>query len=181
MEIPEAFIKWWTEFSSSNVDLAHLANVNRKWRRIVIKVLLEQAEKPQNDKTLLLLLPSMIRGILANETSITQHDNDTFCAAWFHPKGIQIQQLQLMGDVWEHERDQMFAPSGIPHYAGSDEELTGRFGVRTTSSGRTLVRQEGPLCSHEWQGYRDPMNVLEPFGYAAHFVEVSNIIVVFIH
>lgn len=180
MEVPVAFIEWWTEFATSNVDLARLSNVNRAWRRIVIRALLEQAQKKDNNT--LLLLPSMIRAILSEDTAIKQGGNDTFCAAWFHPAGIQIQQMAVVDDVWEHEAagsGGMFAPSGVPFYEGSEEEqLTGRFGIRTIPRrGRTPHRQEGPLCSHEWQGYREAIDVLEPFGFAPYFVEVRNCLV----
>jgi hypothetical protein len=161
MEPPEIFIEWWAEFVSSNVALASLSNVNRSWRRIVIRVLLEQAQREKDVS--LLLLPSMLRAILTKNNA-TQHDKDTFCAAWFHPAGIQIQSLQAAGDAWEHEGESeiLFAPSGVPFYAGSEDERP---------RGRALRRPEGPLCSHEWQGYRDPVDVLEPFGYAPYFVE----------
>jgi hypothetical protein len=164
MEPPEIFIEWWAEFVSSNVALASLSNVNRSWRRIVIRVLLEQAQREKDVS--LLLLPSMLRAILTKNNA-TQHDKDTFCAAWFHPAGIQIQSLQAAGDAWEHEGESeiLFAPSGVPFYAGSEDERP---------RGRALRRPEGPLCSHEWQGYRDPVDVLEPFGYAPYFVEVSS-------
>lgn len=191
MVVPEVFIEWWAQHASSNTDLANLSNINRQWRRIVIQTLLEQDQKEDN-KTLL-LLPSMISRILSKESAAStgsthqqRDEQDTFCAAWFHPAGIQIQQLNVTDHVWEYEgeRGEMaFAPGGVPFYGGSEEEvLTGRFGVQTTttSRGRTphRQRQEGPLCSHEWQGYRDAIDVLEPFGYAPHFVEVRHVVVV---
>lgn len=186
MQVPEVFVAWWTRHASSNVDLANLSNVNRQWRNIVVNVLLEQAEEEQVSSSSLLLLPSMLRGILTGTTAPSNHENDTFCAAWFHPSGIQIQQLGLVtgGEVWDFEgEDTTFAPSGGAFYGGSDEERPRRSrNFSSASRGRSLLRrheeqqqaqQEGPLCSHEWQGYRHPMDVLESFGYAEHFVQVS--------
>lgn len=176
MEVPEVFIVWWTQNASSNFDLASLSNVNRQWRRIVVQAILEQAQR-ENVSSTVLLLPSMVRAILNSDATARihslQHDEqDTFCAAWFHPAGIQMQQLPIAGDVWDYENETVngaFAPSGAPFYAGSEEERP-----RNSPRGRSMLRgrQEGPLCSHEWQGYREPMDVLEPFGYAEHFVQV---------
>jgi len=173
MEIPELFVEWWAHYASSNTDLASLSNVNRKWRGIVVRVLLEQEK---NSSSTLLLLPSMVRSIMAANDTHETEEKETFCAAWFHPAGIQIQQLAVPGEVRD-DGDDGFAPSGVPFYAGSEDERTERSG--RSPRGRTRVRQpEGPLCSHEWQGYRDPMDVLDPFGYASHFVEVSVVVVV---
>jgi hypothetical protein len=104
----------------------------------------------------------MISNILTQNS--TANDKNTFCAAWFAPSGIQIQQLDGGVHVGEEESDS-FAPSGNLSYAGSEE-------------GPSLPAihfhgVEGTLCSHEWRGYREARDVLAPFGYAAAFVEVS--------
>lgn len=165
-------MEWATRHASSNLELARLSNVNRNWRHIVVRVILEQVENESLQMSLL-LLPSMVRSMWNK----TDEERDTFCAAWFPPEGIQIQQLPVPGELWEDGEETQFAPSGVPFYAGSDEERMGRRTVRSPprSRSRTRYRQrEGPLCSHEWQGYRNPMDVLEPFEYAAAFVEVSS-------
>lgn len=169
MEVPDVFIEWWTQHASSNVDLASLSNVNRKWRSIVVRILMENVGNSES-KSALLLLPSMLRRTLANESH--DKDEETFCAAWFHPAGIQIKQFHVAEGVWDDgagDTSMQFAPSGVPFYAGSDEE---RRPSRPSPRGRSPHReQQGPLCSHEWQGYRHPMDVLEPFGYAEPFVQ----------
>lgn len=153
MEVPEVAIKWMVQHASSNVNLASLSNVNRQWRRIVTATILSTKGK--------LLLPSMVNAILFEVTT----GGDTFCAAWFHPAGIQIlQQMSVAEDVGEEDSEK-FAPSGGQSYAGSEER-------RPPPPQIIFDGVEGSLCSHEWQGYRDPMDVLGPFGYAAVFVEV---------
>ena len=183
MEVPEAFIEWWTQNAASNVDLASLSNVNRKWRNVVMRSLLNQVEEsverknsstPSSSSASLLLLPSMLRAIMLSNSDHKPSDDETFCAAWFHPAGIQIQQLNTPSDMWDEGESDMFAPSGVPFYAGSEEEGASRaLALKSPRGGRTcpLLQKERPLCSHEWRGYRNPMDVLEPFGYAAYFVE----------
>ena len=156
MEVPEVAIKWMAQHASSNVNLASLSNVNRQWRRIVTATILSTKGT--------LLLPSMINTILSETTT----GHDTFCAAWFHPAGIQIQQISGAENVREEEHSEKFAPSGGQSYAGSEE------GRRSSLPQINFDGLEGPLCSHEWRGYRAPMDVLGPFGYASAFVEVSD-------
>lgn len=165
MEVPEVAVRWMAQHASSNLDLASLSNVNRQWRSITTATLLSSPSS--------LLLPSMISTILTqNSITVTANDkNNTFCAAWFPPAGIQIQQMDNGhgGEerVGEEESDS-FAPSGSLSYAGSEE---GQGPSLSAINFHEL--EEGTICSHEWRGYREDMDVLAPFGYAAAFVEVS--------
>lgn len=159
MEVLDVLIKWLVQNASSNVDLARLSNVNRTWRSHVIAAILEQAQ----EGTPRLLLPSMVNFIFQQSPS----EEETFCASWFAPAGIQIQSISKLGDTWDTEvSDNLFAPNGEQYYPGSEEE---RSSVRMD----IIDQAEGPICSHEWKGFREPMDVLEPFGYTSKFVEVS--------
>jgi hypothetical protein len=90
----------------------------------------------------------------------------------------------------DHRHDhspEPFAPSGGPSYAGSEEEGKGsnrRNRVRSGSPtplfaavGAGLKKLQSATehvsCMYQWNGYKEAMDVLKPFGYARRFVEVS--------
>jgi hypothetical protein len=94
----------------------------------------------------------------------------------------------------DHRHDhspEPFAPSGGPSYAGSEEEGKGpnrRNRVRSGSPtplfaavGAGLKKlqtaTEHVSCMYQWNGYKEAMDVLKPFGYARRFVEVSTFVV----
>lgn len=80
-----------------------------------------------------------------------------------------------------------FAPSGGPSYAGSEEEGKGSNRRNRLRSGSPTplfaavgaglknlqAATEEVSCMHQWNGYKEAMDVLKPFEYARRFVEVS--------
>ena len=204
MDVPEIAIRWIVECAASNLQLAYYSNVSRRWRSVAMEVVLDQGRKAldseqEDHANDLLLLPSMVRFLLCQQTSI---DNaaETFCIAWFAPEGMDIIQVSGEGsgdssdDIDEDEEivarrqrsvsPEPFAPGGGQLYAGSEEE-------RKQYSRRQRVRSKSPMafstpairaieakndticCMKQWRGYRDAMEVLRPFGYARKFVDVS--------
>jgi hypothetical protein len=163
----ELFVQWWLRNATvSNVELAHLSNLDRSWRRATQLAIVAQASQAlqveehnessvrleKSERRRLLLLPSMARHLLEwrkreNPNPPSEDDHvyssdtyDSFCAAWFHPDGIQEVRISLNDKVpaYEEEHDETlanshhsyransastpFAPSGAPTYAGSHDE-----------------------------------------------------------
>lgn len=134
-----------------------------------------------------LLLPSMARSLKHRSLDLTEyssHEVDTFCLAWFHPMGIQIRSVPLGEPTSsedeltpEGESTEGFAPSGgnSLYDEGSDDDgkAKKKWNPRSRSSEKAAVSDSRrQTCSHEWRGYRYPMEVLVPFGYANDFVNV---------
>jgi hypothetical protein len=203
MTVPEGAIRWLALNASSNVELAYLSNVSRRWREIVIGTILDQAERSLKDSdderhTPLLLLPSMVRYIMSREKS-TDNKVEEYCISWFHPDGIEFMQLPLdamddtdYGDddqiiyAGDHRGDspQPFAPSGEQSYAGSEEEGKSSRKRRSRSPSALVsavgagLRRLDPStsyvnCVYQWNGYKEAIEVLRPFGYSIDFVKVS--------
>jgi hypothetical protein len=196
MELPEVAIRHLVRSAGTNCELACLSNVSRKWREIAVSVILEQghdALKGSSDEYGLLLLPSMARYVLCQQKS-TDNDVESFCIAWFHPDGMEIKQLSLdaadasddesetehADSMWpgDHRHDhspEPFAPSG-----GSNRRNRVRSGSPTplfAAVGDGLKKlqtaTEHVSCMYQWNGYKEAMDILKPFGYARRFVEVS--------
>lgn len=192
--IPPIAIRWTIVHSvTSNAELATLSNVNRQWRQVVQTVLLELAVSEPTDDRPILLLESMIRRLLQQETT----EKETFCAAWFHPSGIQQLTVSTKAPLDDDESltsqnnahtsvSEPFAPSGGQTYEGSEEERrSSRSRVRSKRRNRSRspasqsVRWSKPedlletevVCSQEWLGLRQAVDVLAPFGYDPAFVE----------
>jgi hypothetical protein len=198
MEVPDLAIQWLVKYASSNTELAAISNVSRKWRQIAVQVILEQAadalsqESEQKDK--LLLLPSMIRYLISQEKS-TDNEIESYCIAWFHPDGMEIKQLSIDEDDSDSDdyqygqgddSDEPFAPSGGAGYAGSDNEKKKGSSRRRRSKSPTPLmatvsaglRQQDKTdsqvsCMYQWNGYKEAMDILKPFGFETRFVEVS--------
>lgn len=148
LAIPTVAIQWLIENASSDVDLARLSNVCREWRRQVALAV------SSNNSTSNLLLPSMVRfARCVNQSSTTVSSSsssffspppprDTFCAAWFAPKGIQ-------------------------HLPVSTQPLE----YDSSPSSRTARTSGNRYCCVEWRGYQHAAEVLTPFGYESSFVE----------
>ena len=121
--VPDVALRWiLLHATSSNVELAQLSNVNRSWREVVTTVILEQATYKAVASVPMLLLPSMASELIRrnaiamdqddskNETteqSQQQEEGDveeTFCAAWFAPEGIQL--LDLDAEQQPSDADQ---------------------------------------------------------------------------
>ena len=198
MEVPDLAIKWVVRYASSNSDLAAVSNVCKKWRQIAVQVVLEQGAEAVNNsssedqretkqKDKLLLLPSMIRYLISQEKS-TDNETESYCIAWFHPDGMEIKQLSIDEDEDDSESDDYyFAPNGGAGYAGSDNEK------KKGSSRRRRSKSPAPLmatvslglrqqedkntqmsCMYQWNGYKEAMDVLRPFGFETRFVEVRS-------
>jgi len=148
----------------------------------------------------LLLLPSMVRFVMCNEKK-TDNEIETYCLAWFTPTGIRFKQLSIdPQDDSDDEEDQPgydrlqteknldlpreFAPGGEHLYAGSEDESkkkknrkpSGRLpllnSLKATNLQQTTDDQSFVNCLYQWDGLRDPQEILRPFGYSASFVEV---------
>lgn len=202
MEFPEAAIRWLVLHSSSNTELATLSNVSRSWRHHIAESILEIAKqslesKDDEDAAPLLLLPSMVRYILTNEMA-TDNQIESYCLAWFNPSGIKFNQIPMGveddSDYEDHvmmardhrgaDSPQQFAPGGEQMYAGSDEEkrMTWRQPSRSTTptvnSLNAMLQPYGANdevvnCLYQWDGCKDPEEVLLPFGYSSGFIQVS--------
>jgi hypothetical protein len=110
MEAVEDVIVDWLLRKSllSNLEFAHLSNLSKQWRQASKRAILKQISesKSNNGNSSLLLLPSMARFIMTSSIpkvesgSIVNNNDgsqnhDTFCAAWFHPDGIQELPISL--------------------------------------------------------------------------------------
>jgi hypothetical protein len=71
--------------------------------------------------------------------------NETYCLSWFHPDGIQLAE-----DV--------------------NPDLNLRIVVGSGDSAGTQLLS---TCVSEWHSYQDAVDILQPFGYNAEFIEVS--------
>jgi len=202
MNCPELALQWVVTHSASNTEIAALSNVCRRWRTIVGRTLLDQAKESllcDADTSSLLLLSSMIRFIHCDQ-KVTVNRIESYCLAWFHPRGIQFKELPIHQadesdeDEGVNVRDhrsrsrspQPFAPGGQQSYMGSDNEA--KFSRRRSKSPTPLLAAVGKglrrletnqddfvNCMYQWNGYREAIEVLEPFGYAKSFVQVRKI------
>jgi hypothetical protein len=160
----ELFVQWWLRNATvSNVELAHLSNLDRSWRRATQLAIVAQAMQAlqveehnessvrleKSERRRLLLLPSMVRHLLLlrkrEYPNLPMEDelndmHDSFCAAWFHPDGIQEERISLNGKLLAYDEEHgetlanshhsyhtnsastPFAPSGAPTYDGSHDE-----------------------------------------------------------
>lgn len=205
VQVPDVAIRWIALNSApSNYELACLTNVNRFWRNVVKDTVIEQALDNQGgSRRQILLLPSMIRRLLAlleQNAARTPGRDETFCAAWFQPSGVQQLAVSLQQNIEEDEGSlvsapqtsisEPFAPSGNQTYEGSADEDDKRstrsrhrsrhrrnrsrspasLSIRWTKTVEEEVVEGNVLCCPEWRGLRLPMEVLAPFGYAETFV-----------
>jgi hypothetical protein len=168
LSVEDIVVEWLLRFSSlSNVDFAHLSNLSQRWRQASKRAILEQATTAKDIcDAPLLLLPSMVRYIIStaktngesNDNSNSGTQRDTFCAAWFHPDGIQELPISLNGtlsimsasdDDYSHTTSKSipaFSPTGEPIYDNSDkddDDNTRGDGTRSSRSSRKQqIRQE---------------------------------------
>jgi len=208
MELPEAAVDRIALFAAiSNVELAKLSNISQQWRKVVKKLVLEQALNKITGTSAppLLLLPSIVRHLILiqeGQRSTEKADNlcfdETFCAAWFHPDGIQEKKFNFTEsddteqDVAEEmavgsihtQTTEPFVPNLGEAYQGSDTELKRRPNNRKapvagpTASSASAKRPSPKVetdpnyvsCADEWRGLRSPMQVLKHFGYTPAFV-----------
>jgi hypothetical protein len=169
MDFPEQALRRIILYSAvSNVELAKVSNVSSVWRKVVQKVVLEQALQSKASPTdpPLLLLPSMVRHLVliqGDQRSTSKAENlyfdETFCAAWFHPDGIQEKVFVAEPQAQEHinsfldeirtntaqspahtSMSEPFAPSGEQTYEASDTESKKR-------NNRNTARSKSPSAS----------------------------------
>jgi hypothetical protein len=122
-EVEDIIATWCLRYAAlSNVDLAHLSNLSKRWRKAAHQAVIVQSSSP-NIGERLLLLPAMVRyamkcgGEVNDEMRIHDHASpsfpgsshshdsernkfqerryETFCAAWFDPDGIQELRISL--------------------------------------------------------------------------------------
>lgn len=96
--VPSVALQWVISYATtSNVELASLANVHSSWRRLVQRVLLDiAAQSTESVPVASLLLPSMLTQRMWEREGDCA--DDTFCVAWFAPEGIQTLKLDVDGD-----------------------------------------------------------------------------------
>ena len=113
--VPQPAVRWIVYNAFTNVELAALSNVSRRWREIVAQcvvgaVILEDDERisraqPPPLTFTRLLLPSLIRNIYTSYSNFPspqpggqkkpkkEEYEETYCVAWFHPDGIRFKQI----------------------------------------------------------------------------------------
>lgn len=208
MDLPEQVLRRIILYAAaSNVELAKVSNVSSVWRNAVKKVVLEQALQSKASPTdpPLLLLPSMVRHLVliqGDQRSTLKaeklYSDETFCAAWFHPDGIQEKicltepevQTQIndfLGDIRAQSPahtslSEPFAPNGKETYDASDTEISKQRNNRSTARSKSpsaspSMKRSPPnadetyvSCAYEWRGLREPFQVLCNFGYTKSFV-----------
>ena len=187
----------------TNSNLAAVSNVNRKWRALVQAVLgdmlLSVADSSKmsiesNDsesRTNIsqykylsrLLLPEMALEIVrkfqtTNQNGFLKSPNEaSFCLAWFPPEGIQVQKIN--GDAYSDE--ELFSSDGSDAFGESsddDNEEMAFYRERLQQRANELKSGHSDhdfitSCSHEWQGYRDAIDILAPLGFSTMFIQVS--------
>ena len=145
--IPSVAVRWIIHNASSNVELASLSNISRRWRETVAQCVVDTASTEGDggsSPVARLLLPSLIRYAKANSNSVStqpeeiQRDcigkiEDTYCIAWFHPDGIRFKPIKQ----------------------------------QNPEPGRYVD------VLHQWNSYSDAFDVLSPFGYSEFLIRVS--------
>jgi len=113
-----------------------------------------------------LLLPSIIRYVKDgkdqnNPRYFTSNSTDTFCAAWFHPDGIQTVEVPI--DPLHNSTATGTSRISLL-YSGKI--------VRGGQRNRNGINNRNIRDScYEWRGYRNADQILAPFGYSKLFVE----------
>eukprot|EP00547_Thalassionema_nitzschioides_P005283 CAMPEP_0194218770 /NCGR_PEP_ID=MMETSP0156-20130528/24514_1 /TAXON_ID=33649 /ORGANISM="Thalassionema nitzschioides, Strain L26-B" /LENGTH=577 /DNA_ID=CAMNT_0038948237 /DNA_START=171 /DNA_END=1904 /DNA_ORIENTATION=+ len=146
VEVPAVAIQWVIQTTPSNIELARLSNVSKRWSKEVQSF---TASYP-NAMMPSLLLPSLARYVM-NMDEEKRHESehpDTFCATWLHPNGIQT------------------VPVSTSPIQTNGSHLSYGKG-RARSNGENSSKH----CCFEWRGYRNASQVLSPFGYSKRFVD----------
>ena len=198
--VPDVSIKWILQYNcTSNVDLATLSNVNRRWRHMTLKyiqdvlksVIEEEQEQEQEQKEeqessgvmsypiLGLLLPDMAVEIAKRRlvsmnftTSFLSRQSSAFCLAWFSPGGIRLRTIDLSENLAD-DNDNDYSSSSTCDIATRLKQL--RQATHRLKSNRSMTKMTKKssnlqTVTDEWQGYQNATDVLKPFGYATAFV-----------
>lgn len=192
MEAIRIVIRWILVHGTSNVEIAVLSNVCRGWSELVHDELIAQAfAETLHSSHSLLLVPSMLRFIIRHserpgEAKLSRDGserNETFCAAWFRPDGIQEKYVRL--NVSKDEELLHIHKMVVGKFQKLLHTVSGKKGFNLldeafTSDEDELVRNvlnvaiaPKETCvpiMEEWRGIRLPMEVLESFLYRADFV-----------
>ena len=186
----------------TNSNLAAVSNVNRKWRALAHAVIRDMLSSViDSSKTSIdsdvsesrisltqykylsrLLLPEMALEIIrkfhtTKQTDFLKNQNEaSFCLAWFPPEGIQVQKINV--DAYSDE--ELFSSDGSDEFGkSSDDDNEEMAFYRERLQQRANELKSGHFnngfitsCSHEWQGYRDAINVLAPLGFSTMFIQV---------
>ncbi|GFH51280.1 hypothetical protein CTEN210_07756 [Chaetoceros tenuissimus] len=158
----------------NNTELAILSNVSVEWRNVVLSEMKHtlQSLVYENHVSNLknLLLPDMgfeiVKRRLAEKNitnQIVRNDSDSFCLAWFHPRGIKIKTLDVAEDFDESSSSD--DDNGVVNFKSHLRNATSRLKNR-----KIKASSEFKTVADEWQGYRNAMDILIPFGYATAFV-----------
>lgn len=198
MDLPNSAIRLLVLYASSNTELACISNVCRRWREITTQTVLDTAreslEKAKDgDVSTLLLLPSMVRYIIGNEKD-TNNDIESYCLAWFTPEGIRFRSLPansqdstdyedghaMMTSHHQEVAPSTFSPGGEQLHADETQSFRQQKIQPATPADRSIVARlrtagsESSInCLYQWDGLRDPVDVLVPFGYADVFIKVG--------
>ena len=123
----------------------------------------------------------------------------SFCLAWFHPKGIKMQTVNLAEEEEEisstsssddsssDEDEWIYEEKEIRHFSGRNKKNGQYYNHRLSLNTKGPRSMNLPVeenkqqpeqnallktCSYEWQGYRHATEVLKPFTYSTAFIRV---------
>ena len=112
--LPAVALRWFLSHAvSADAELASIAKLSLTSRNIVRDFVLNSPDSP-------LLLPSMVRKLREEGSCADEH----FCAAWFHPDGIQETLVSASGTVLcSHEWRGYRQPYEVLQHFGYDQQF----------------------------------------------------------
>mmetsp|Transcript_3887 Transcript_3887/g.6099 ORF Transcript_3887/g.6099 Transcript_3887/m.6099 type:complete len:455 (-) Transcript_3887:77-1441(-) len=147
MEVPTVALQWVIQDVSSNVELANLTNVSKRWRQEVQSFITTYPNAMSSQ----LLLPSLAKHIIDGE------GGDAFCATWLPPEGIQT--VPVPSSPMEGSTNRS---NHHPHMSS--------YGNNAYNRNHEIKKESFRDCCYEWRGYRTAHQILLPFGYSKKFV-----------
>jgi hypothetical protein len=178
--VPDVAVHWMLDhLGMTNVQLAAVSNVCRKWREIVTvnlkkkieDAILNDSAQQKRDQMYGLLLPDMALEIgkrrliaIGVKSPTLDLDSPCFCVAWFHPRGIKIKTVDLSENLDDSSSDERQEWEGIMSYKNHLRKTKEKFHHKPKTS------SEFKTVADEWQGYQNAMDVLLPLGYCTAFV-----------
>lgn len=150
--VPSVAVRWIVYNSTStNVELAAYSNISRAWREIVVECLDEIiGDEPESSAFATLLLPSWIRHFCASRSNLA-----SFGQTHKHEETKDdIEKKDTYCVAWFH-------PDGI-----RSKTLTPR---------NSSPKAAGIRVLYQWDGYREAIDVLSPFGYSNSLIRVSEL------
>jgi len=140
-------LQWVIQDVSSNVELANLTNVSKRWRQEVQSFITTYPNAMSSQ----LLLPSLAKHIIDGE------GGDAFCATWLPPEGIQT--VPVPSSPMEGSTNRS---NHHPHMSS--------YGNNAYNRNHEIKKESFRDCCYEWRGYRTAHQILLPFGYSKKFV-----------